>query len=338
MLKHFGIVLGSIIAIAPCFYPRGAIGASNLLPLSSQACEKISPSESLSSARIRAADAASFRAVDSLPQVEAYRRRLEAQDFNTKVYNLADNYLQDFQLSTLSQTSDKICVTISAQLNSARIGEVFAQANQRPTIPDSLNDDEFNIELPPKPSITINSDIAYQEAMPSAAAKEPSALSSSAATSPTEVSPAHNDSVSAAPLTTLLVERTEFYDGNSTNQFFTYLQKDLAQIKGLKVVDTAASPDYILKTKVLKAQVDSLNAQTSRMHMVVSLTLTDAKTLKSITEHQNRFILFEAKDDAQRTAFSLTRKLFTAGINKLTPHIKTADSHSSVLTPVKQNQ
>lgn len=313
MVKLRGIVFAFCLSM-----PFAAQATDDLMPATASACEKISSSESLSSARLRAADKAAFQAIAELSAVSSFRSRVEPQVFNTKIYELADNYLTDYSLDTLSHSDNEICVEVKAGISLAQVQKSFATETTQEIAVQPLNSDESSINLPPKPDIIINRDIAYQD----------SDTLANAYAAPQEQMPA------SAPMTTILVERTEFFDGTSTDKFFNYLHDDLAKIKGLTPTESSANPDYILQPKVLKAKVDTLNDQTNRLHIVVSLTLTDTKTKQSQTEHQSRFILFESKDNAQSTAAGLIRKLFSAAVAKLTPAIKTiADSNSEVITP-----
>ena len=305
--------------VATCFalLAFNAYAVDDTTGVSYSVCEKIAADESLSSARNRAADKAAFHALEILPAIAAFRDKVAAGAFNTKIYELADNYLQNYRLIANRNQNGDICVTVNADVSLAKIKSAFA-APVTSSEAQPLTADENNINLPPKPDITINHSIAYQEN---------DAVAKVAPTPQTNMPPSR-------PLAVVLVERTEFFDGTSTDKFYPYLRDDLMQLKGLEVTNTPDNPDYVLKTKVLKAKVDSLNAQTSRLHIVVSLTLTDTKTNQSQTEHQNRFILFENSDDAQSTAAGLIRKLFTGGVNKLLPAIKNSlPAGKEMITP-----
>lgn len=306
------LILAGCLAIS-----FNAYATDDLMTVSSAACEKISPDESLSSARIRAADVAAFRAVESLPAVASFRDKNDAGSFNTKVYNLTDNHLQNYQMSASQNEAGDVCVEVKAGLSLAQVKKAFA-APIINSMAEPLNSEENNIGLPPKPNITINDDIAYQE---------PEIVVENPVKQPLPVINNH-------PATKVLVERTEFFDGTSTDKFYPYLNNNLSQRKDIAVTDIPDNPDYVLKTKVLKAKVDSLNDKTNRLHVVVSLTLTDTKTNQSTTEHQTRFILFENSENAQSTAAGLIRKLFAAGVDKLLPSIKgPASAGNEIITP-----
>ena len=308
-----GVILASCLV-----WSFNVYATDDLMTVSAAACEKMSADESLSSVRIRAADIAAFRAVESLPAVASFRDKTDSETFNTKVYNLADNYLQNYQMTATQNDSGEECVEIKAGLSLAQVKAAFT-APVLASEAQPLNLEENNINLPPKPNIIINNDIAYQE-------KEIVAEKT--------VNPQPLAVVVKHPTTKVLVERTEFFDGTSTDKFYPYLSDNLSQRRDITITNVPDNPDYVLKTKVLKAKVDSLNDKTNRLHIVVSLTLTDTKTNQSTTEHQTRFILFENSENAQSTAAGLIRKLFAAGVDKLLSNIKAPHSDSKeIITP-----
>ena len=65
------------------------------IPLHSTVCEKITNGESRSSARMRATDKASFKAVESISELKTHKDTLNGHNFNLNVYKLVDNYLED---------------------------------------------------------------------------------------------------------------------------------------------------------------------------------------------------------------------------------------------------
>ena len=331
---RIGLVLGVLLLATPLAF---ASDEKEDIVVSGTACEKLSLQESKAAVRTRAAEVAAFNGVQAIAQLQHYKINMPIQDFNSKIYQLTDDYLSSLSINTVNQNDNEICVEINAFLAADDIKKVFAseKSNQENSSENEtqLNDDEVMIGLPPKPNITINQDIAYtdepEEDVVEVQLQEPVAV----APLPKQVKPVNNkDDV------VVFVERTDFFDGNSTAKFFGVLKKDIEQTSGITAVDKSDNPDYILKTKVLKAKVVSLNAETNRMQVVVSLTLTEVKTMDTITEHQNRFILFNASDDPQKTAAALITKLFATGIAKITANIKTKNNdlaNGSIITPNK---
>ena len=287
--------------------------SSDEIDVFASVCERMINGESKASARVRAADKASFKAVEEIPELNDYRQKMDTHNFNLKVYRLVDNYLEDVRLTTVSQDQQQVCIEVNAYLSQASIAEVFNE-------PESLEveaevADDVNITVPPKPEIVINQEIAYEDE-PVAALEE-------------------EQPVNQIPETVVFIDKTEFYNGTSTDGFFAYIEQKLKEKDGIKAAASMNNPDYVLKAKVLKAKVDAINSQTGRLQVVVALELTNTETSEKVTEHQNRFILFNNADDAQKTAADLTKKLLGEGIAKLLPKIKTSerDKSDSMITP-----
>lgn len=285
-------------------------------------CEQLINGESRSSARIRAVDKASFKAVEEIPELSDYRSNLTTHEFNLKVYRLVDNYLEDIKIDSSTREDGAVCVNISAYIPSTAITEIFAKdvkSQQALELEDTDITDDISITIPPKPNIVINQEIAYQDEE-----------------NEQNISTAKSQDLGSNNKIRLFIDKTEFYNNTSTNGFFAYLEQAFSIRPDIQVIADLTDPDYILKTKVLKARVDNINSQTSRMQIVVALELTDTVSSETITEHQNRFVLFSsAEEDAQKVASDLTRKLFSAGVDKLISKIKSSSKSNSgsVITP-----
>lgn len=282
-------------------------------------CEQLINGESRSSARIRAVDKASFKAVEEIPELSDYRSQLSTHEFNLKVYRLVDNYLEDLKVDSSTRDDGAVCVNISAYIPLSAIKDVFIEDATKETsleLETTEIPSDISITIPPKPDIVINKEIAYQSQE-----REKSILESQPLASENK--------------TRLFIDKTEFYNHTTTNGFFSYLEQAFSERSDIQVMAELNNPDYILKTKVLKAKVDNINSQTSRMQVVVALELTNTSTSEVITEHQNRFILFNSSEDAQKVASDLTQKLFSLGIDKLTSKIKAPSltTTTSVITP-----
>ena len=301
-------------------------------------CEKIINGESKSSARVRASDKASFKAVEEIPELSKYRAILDAHNFNLKVYRLVDNYIEDIKITVINQNDSQVCVEVSAYLQPSSIKEVFSEEDKMldpiPELQDELSldieedaiDDKIDITIPPKPDITINEQIAYEDV---------NSLSehniTANITKQDNISLPQKDNKSS-----VFIDKTEFYNDTSTNGFFGYMEREVLKKDDIKVIAQLDNPDYILKAKVLKAKIDNINSETGRLQIVIALELTDTASSKTVTEHQNRFILFNSTDNTQDVAMNLTKDLIATGIAKLLPQIKNKNSANisgSIITP-----
>ena len=312
------------IFIVSTFNANAQVEYTNEISVFAEICEKIINNESKASARIRATDKASFQAVENIPELSQYRSQLDTHKFNLNIYKLVDNYLEDLKMVVTNQDDNRVCVEITAYLPSTSINEVFNSNEISNKTNEVQENDEFVLEvegvetegaisIPPKPEIVINKEIAYNNI--------------------DEVTTSSNTNLSEQD-TVVFVDETDFYNGVSTKGFYTTLKQNLNNKPGIKVISSKNNPDYIIKPKILKARVDNINSETGRLQLVVALDLTDTANGETITEHQNRFVLFAFSEDTQKTAANLAKKLFAEGIQKLLPKIKTSpQTTSSIITP-----
>lgn len=297
------------------------------------ACESLRANESKASARTRAADKASFKALENLSDLSEYRDSYDRHDYNVLIYTLIDNYLEDMAIRTIKRDDQQICVELTGYLNKGNIASAIADiaAKQEALYPDQLVVEKAALTepspsgLPPKPTLKISDDIAVETAL----AEEK--IPDKTITAPIDAS--LNDG-----RTKVFIERAKFYNNTSTNAFYA----DMAQVIGentlLNITSSLSDADYIIKTKVLRAKVDPINKQTSRLQMVVALELINTKDSSVLTEHQNRFILFESTEDEQSVAASLLKKLLRKAARQIAPKIKIKEDDKqvkSVITPPK---
>ena len=277
------------------------------------ACEPLRVNEARSGARVRAADKASFKAIENITELSDVRTDLPAHDFNVLVYHLADNYLEDMAVRTLEQNDERVCVEVTGYLSPQNIAlalQKLTEDKQKSAeeMSDASEDDflvlendvdslpESVTEMPPKPQPKIHQDIAFDAQSETAARAESHKI-------------------------VVFVNKTKFYNGSETGVFFKDIRQALAENPDIKASTSKEGADYVLSTNVLRAKVDPINQHTYRLQMVVQLELTNTATGRKITEHQNRFILFESDDDEQQVASSLMRKLLNKGCQRLLPKI-----------------
>ena len=299
-------------------------------------CENLSPSESRASARLRATDKASFKAVEEIPELREFRQYLDPHQFNLHIYKLIDNYFEDMAINVLSQDNEKVCVEVNGYIRTSSINEVFSditdiQDGDTTLVVETENVEEnVNIVIPPKPEINISKEIAYDYSDDEIV--EEYTIEDENITPPTPTLPKaeKNNGVS------VFIDRTMFYNDTSTNGFFAHLEQELLKAGKLNIQAKFDNPKYILRTKVLKAKVDNINSETGRLQIVVSVELTDTSNSETTTEHQNRFILFNTSEDAQAKAAELTKNLLADGVAKILPQIKKANDillKNNIITP-----
>ena len=317
----------SYIALIICI--ASAVKAeSNVQTLYASVCEQIRPNEPKSSARVRATDKASFKAIENISALSEYRNRYDAHDYNVLVYSLVDNYLEDLAARTVKQNNNEICVEITGYLNTDNIANAISEITnkQEEQYPDKLDIEEEALTqpspniVPPKPTIKINDEIAVEKIL-----EEKETAKSLALAPPSLISDKK---------TKIFIERTIFFNDTNTNAFHKDMSRIVEENKKNIVTTSSNLADYIIKTKVLRAKVDPINKQTNRLQMVVSVELIDVENNSSIIEHQNRFILFESSENEQGVAASLLRKLLRKAVKQVMPKIKSSLPESkSVITP-----
>lgn len=297
-------------------------------------CEKISNKESRSSARLRASDKASFKAVEEIPELKKIKEYIDAHQFNLKIYKLVDNYLEDMSINVVNQNAQEVCVEVNAYLRSSSISEVFHDIKEEVSQGDVLEleqenvEENVNITIPPKPEININEEIAYNE-------------TTDAKNNNEDVHEVAYKDISIKQEDTnkkvsVFIDKTLFYNDTSTNGFFAHIEQEILKNKDVEIQAKFDNSNYILKTKVLKAKVDNINSETARLHIVVGVELTDTSNSETITEHQNRFVLFNTSDDAQTKAAELVKALLSDGLAKILPRIKLYEyelKNNNIITP-----
>ena len=266
---------------------------ANVEALAGSACERIKTDETLSSVRLRAIDKATFDAVKNLSEIKELEQYYSEHDLNVLVYSLVDNYIEDLNTKTTQQDDQKICVDISGYVQKDNI--VLAQEEFLSSAPSDQNSTQ-NEDIQPENT----PDETYSE-MPSAAQTDIDSLNEEEAE--TVATNENKKLIYIAPL--------EFFNNTKSKNLTAPLKNLFSENSSFALTENETRADYNIVAKVLKAKVDALNAQTKRLQMVVSVTATQSGTDKSFTEHQNRFILFEAKDDEQKVAADLMNQLLT---------------------------
>ncbi len=337
------------------------------------ACEPYEKGESRSSARIKASDKANFNALKNISELTDYKQTFSAHDFNVLVYYIIDNYLEDLTIKTIAQDDEKICVESSAFLSRESILSAFnetfdkfgsAVSNQMEDriIKQETDDHELvliqeegvqNIAvngLPPKPQPTFIPEMTEDltETSDSEPAEEISSVNIvinndknfAVSHNGGEVDRSYNLPDENDKNIYVYISDTEFFNNTTSADYYDLLKNILSVRNDIKISTDPNEADYLLKSKVLKAKVDPINSQTNRLHLIVSLELKDIVADDTITEHQNRFMLFESSENEQNVAASLMKKMLKkAGenmINNIVHHRRGhlhKESSSAIITP-----
>ena len=102
---------------------------------------------------------------------------------------------------------------------------------------------------------------------------------------------------------------TSFYDNSSSKKFSETAKKLFLNNDYFLLTDNKDSADYVVTPKILRSKVDSINAETNRMQMVIMMECRDLFDDTITSKHQNRFTLFSTEDNEQEVAKNLINKL-----------------------------
>ncbi len=311
-------------------------GDTETISLFATACEPIKAGEAKSSVRVRATDKASFKAVENIPELSDYRNSFSGHDFNVLVYYIVDNFMEDLTVRTTEQTEDKLCVEVNGYLNSENILKAFNENFNKfnnphadPAHEDAAYPDKLELEndaaavqppvsqLPPKPQVDIKDELKAENI--SDRENETTTVSSETEPVSGNTAPIQENSETG---TLVYIDKTKFFNDASTGMYFEDIKKLITARPGIIITQDKTKADYTVKSEVLRAKVDQINKQTSRMQMVIALELVDNNTENSIIEHQNRFILFESSENEQKVAQDLMRKLLRKAADQIVNKIK----------------
>lgn len=272
------------------------------------ACENIRDDEALSSARVRVTDKASFIAIQEIEELSSFKKEINDHDFNVLVYNIVDNYLEDMAVRTTSKDNQKICVEVTGYIQEKNIIKSINETLQKVSAPDEEQEFESNPNLE---DIIVDATEKSKERIPDA-----------------------RDFASK-----IYFAPTEFFDKSKSEAYKPILQKYFSSL-GLDYVEDTSVATYIITPKILRAKVDPINKDTSRLQMVISLELKITEEDDTHTSHQNRFVLFTNETGEQNAARSLLEKLFAKAAEEIVEKIsqleqKNKSTLPAVITPVK---
>ncbi len=232
------------ISASPCFATEVSIFAIN--------CETLRGEERKTSARIRATDIASKKAVEGVAEVFALKKHMPEHEYNIFVYDLIDNNISELTSKTTKSDDLEVCVEVSGYLNTSAIKRT-----------------EINTPEP----------IIEKEAI-----------------------------LSKKPF--LYIAPTNYYNDTNSSKVSEDISINFNNGENFLITQKKQLADYIIYPKVLKAQIDAINSQTNRLHMVISLDFEDTETLEKTTQHQSKFILIDTNNDEQAQAQELMKNLF----------------------------
>lgn len=287
---------------------------SGALAIMGSACEDVKPDEQNASTRIKAMDKACFNALNSLSEIINIKDSFDEHDFNVMIYNIVDEYIEDLTTKTIKQDNSQICVEVSGYVTADNIGkaidstlkEPLPEKSEKTTVETGVMNNEVVEEVKAVETGDNNEEKEVNEP------KEPNDLDGEDVIDRGLISPnkPYIQDAHVVVLSTIFIEPTEFYNGSYSHRHSQILKHVLEAYETIKIVKHKSEANFIISPKVLKARVETINSETSRMQMVVALEMFDKNKNETVTEHQNKFVLFNNNDDEQTVARSLLAQLF----------------------------
>lgn len=329
--KYFLLLLG--------FIAFSAQASDDMVKISGTACEIFDSSQPISSVRVRVTDKASYNAVSQIPSLAELRANMLEHDFNVVVYDLVDNRVQDMVVKTTSQDANEICVEVTGGISSQDIITTiannspsqaakeynFAKANDiiqeqntpyeepKPSKADVMYDGEKDFDKIEEPT---TAPVAYQDTT------DDEVLSDIVEENISPAVKIDQDEDTATLKALVYVGPVEFSNNTHSYKPISVLKDFFKNEDVYTIIDSPDGADYIITPKVLKAKIDPIDQQNSRLQMVVSTELKINNTDGSISDHQNRFVLFPSNQNEQEVAMNLLKKLLKKSGEKLVQRIE----------------
>ena len=115
----------------------------------------------------------------------------------------------------------------------------------------------------------------------------------------------------------IFVAPTEFFNQTSSDYYSAIIKNWFADKKGFLITSDSKLADFILRPKILRAKVETVNEESNRLQMVTALELVYAASGKSYTEHQNRFVVYGNDEGEQDVAYRLMKQLLEKSCEEL---------------------
>lgn len=245
---------------------------ANQVQIYANACERILSGESKSTVRLRAIDKATFSAIKNLEQIQSEIKNMSDHNFNVMVYRLVDEYVQDLAVNSTDNKDSEVCVEIRANILSENIESVKNEfVNENQSADDTKQQKVAEVIRQAQEEIKIKPDNPENLAL-------------------------------------VCVKNLEYFNGKKSVKYANLLKKHIDGNPYFYLTEDEQVADYVITPKVLKAKVDSLDAANKRLHMALVLEISGLEK-EIVSEYQNRFVLFGAEENEQKTAARLISKL-----------------------------
>lgn len=242
--------------------------------VTADACDDRQRGDDVQTAENRAVDKASLAAVKVSGIIQEFYPDLSASALDTIAYRIIDEYMLDAKHTVKLADGDRVCVNVEADVSLTR--------RQLEELVNEYRNSEAPEEQIEAVAAQINSSTSFK----------PQKLTEKKL---------------------LYIRKMSFWNGEETGHYQDLLTGLFSHSEYFYVTNDADLADYQVRPRLLKSEVDEIDAEHHKMQMRVELEVT-SDTLDDflpITAKQVHFILFAADKDEQEIADELLRKLLT---------------------------
>lgn len=318
--------------------------AEGVVKVSGTACENYAANQSKTSIRVRVTDKASFNAVSQIPSLAKLKPQMLEHDFNVIVYNLVDNYVQNMAVKNVKNNENELCVEVTGSIPENDVTTVIADYSPTNPAPEydfekangitEENNDSYIGDEPTHADVMYNgpedfdnvppptkAPIAYEDEIEDFSADQPLNVAIISEPEAENTEPEAVDNTATATeddLNALVyVAPVEFTNNTHSSTPIDVIKRLFSNDDLYTIVEYPDGADYTITSKVLKAKIDQINSQTRRLQMVVSAELKIKGADATMSDYQNRFVLFNSDENEQEVAMNLLRKLLFKSGKKL---------------------
>lgn len=286
---------------------------NDTLRIFGSACEDIKAGIQSATTRMKATDKACYNAVSSHPEIVNIKSSFDDHDYNVMIYNIVDQHIEDLTTKTIKQDDAQICIEVAGYITPENIGKAIDDTIKIQTTSDVDNaEDTSSDSIDSNVATAESTDIDDQQSKDIVASINDAFADESIEIAETSsLAENINDNKSqVVVLSTIFVKPTEFYNNTLSATHSKVLKSILSQNENIHIVTNESEANFIITPKVLKAKIEPINNETSKMHMVVAIDMMDCNQNNTSTEHQSKMIMFNNGDDEQVIAKDLLKQLF----------------------------
>ena len=242
--------------------------------VTADACDEHRAGDDALTAENRAIDKAALSAVKLSGFIQKKYPDLSANALDTVAYRIIDEYMTDSKHEVTLTEGNRVCVSLRAAVSLS--GEQLAELVQE------YRDSDAPEEQIEAIAAKVNEETTFK----------PRKLSEKRL---------------------LYIQKMSFWNGAETNHYSDLLTGLFSHSEYFYVTNNEKLADYVIKPRLLKAEVDEIDTEHHKMQMQIEL---DARSdtiddFLPISAKQMHFILFASDKDEQEIADNLLRKLLT---------------------------